>query len=101
MLEAREEDVPVATRMVPDRRAVHYWDGSGLTMVTYQEVLELPGDAWDVYLLYGPTVRWEGDRPPKPDYWMHQLRAPGVPGPFLDAAVFAGRTQALLTPTLP
>ena len=29
---ATEKDVGVATRVVPDARALHYWDGSGATM---------------------------------------------------------------------
>ena len=28
--------------------------------------------AWDIYLFYGPTVKWT-KAPPKTDYWMHQL----------------------------
>jgi hypothetical protein len=31
--------------------------------------------AWDVYLVYAPGVRWEGDTPPTPTFWMHQLTA--------------------------
>ena len=29
--------------------------------------------AWDVYLVYKPGVKWEGPRPPRPTFWMHQL----------------------------
>ena len=50
----KEKDVPVATRLVPDARTTHYWDGSGVTMRTFQSVLGIPEDAWDVYLVYGP-----------------------------------------------
>ena len=86
----------MATRMVPDPRALHYWDESGLTLGAFQTVLGLPEDAWDVYLLYGPSVRWEGDLPPKPDYWMHQLESAEGLAPFLDPDVFAERATALL-----
>jgi hypothetical protein len=95
----KEKDVPVATRLVPDARATHYWDGSGVTMRTFQSVLGIPEDAWDVYLVYGPGARWEGELPPKPDYWMHQLGSRGEPrvnGPYLDPNEFAQRATALL-----
>lgn len=52
-------------------------------------------DAWDLYLVYGPDARWDGPEPPRPLYWMHQLR--GVDnGPFLDAAVFADAVRRAL-----
>ena len=41
--------------------------------------LGLSQAAWDVYLIYPPGVTWppgvawNGDAPPKPAYWMHQL----------------------------
>jgi hypothetical protein len=28
--------------------------------------------AWDIYLFYGPTLKWT-EAPPKPGFWMHQL----------------------------
>ena len=91
--------MPVATRFVPDARASHYWDGTGVTMRAYRAVLGIPEEAWDVYLLYGPDARWEGELPPQPAFWMHQLGprdAPRVPGPFLDPDAFAARADALL-----
>ena len=91
--------MPVATRLVPDVRATHYWDSTGVTMRDYRAVLGLPEDAWDVYLVYGPDARWGGELPPKPIYWMHQLgspREPRVDGPYLDPAVFAARVRSLL-----
>ncbi len=95
----QEKDVPVATRLVPDARATHYWDGSGAVMRGYTSALALPLDAWDVYMVYGPRARWDGPVPPKPDYWMHQLgpkNSPHISGPYLDAEVFAERTRRLL-----
>lgn len=29
---AQESNVPEATRLVPDRRARHYWDGAGILL---------------------------------------------------------------------
>lgn len=90
-----EKDVGVATRIVSDPRALHYWDGQGLTMRAFQGPLGLSEDAWDVYLLYGPNARWEGEVPPTPDFWMHQLGGVTV-GPYLDPDVFAQHANALL-----
>lgn len=92
--DGREADVPAATKVIHDPRTVHFWDGSGSTMRMYQQVLSIPGDAWDIYLLYRPGVRWDGDLPPQPDFWMHQLG--DAPGPHLDPDVFAARADSLL-----
>jgi hypothetical protein len=65
----------------------------------YRETLKLPEDAWDVFLLYPPGVTWEGERPPAPAYWMHQLGSrwlPRVQGPYFDAGAFLQRTRELL-----
>lgn len=35
--------------------------------------LGLRGTAWDVYLVYGRSARWDGADPPVPTFWMHQL----------------------------
>jgi hypothetical protein len=94
-----EKDVPEATRFVTDARASHYWDEGGGLMRRYTSVLALPEDAWDIYMVYGPNARWEGDAPPAPDYWMHQLGSrerPRVQGPFLDEEIFAQHVSALL-----
>lgn len=93
------KDVPVATRLVPDARAEHYWDETAAVMGAFTRALELPEDAWDVYLIYGPAAQWDGDVPPKPDYWMHQLGSksrPRVAGPYLDPDVFAARANEML-----
>jgi len=98
-LGAHETDVPVATRFVSDARARHYWDSAGVLVKGYDAVLGLGEDAWDVYLLYGPEVKWDGPTPPRPDFWMHQLHLPARPGAsasFLDPATFAAHADSLL-----
>ncbi len=97
MLGARELDVPEATRTVPDPRAEHYWNPGGELMDATASVLGLDQQAWDVYLGYGPTARWDGAPPPKPDFWMHQLGGTEVGAPRLDAAAFEARTAELLS----
>ena len=89
-----ERDVASATRQYPEPRAQHFWDAPGVMVSGYRQTLQLPEDAWDVFLLYGPKARWEGSAPPVPDYWAHQLGssgAPRVPGPWLDGRVFLER----------
>lgn len=99
MFRGHERDVPGATREVSDSRALHYWDGSSASMRAVRASLELPEDAWDVFLLYRPGVIWDGSAPPRPDFWMHQLGSrsePRLNGPYLDPAVFLERTRAAL-----
>lgn len=88
-----EKDVPSATRVVADSSARQYWDGSDLLGAQYKQVLGWRGNAWDVYLLYGPKAQWQGDLPPSPDFFMHQT---SETGPRLDASVFGARVKQLL-----
>jgi hypothetical protein len=96
MSRGMERDVPKATSEVADPRATHYWDGDGQLVKAYREVLGLNEPAWDIYLLYGPAARWDGERPPRPQYWMHQLgskRRPRANAPFWDAAAFLDKVR--------
>ena len=99
MFRGREADVPKASTEVPDWRAAHFWDGGSVLTRQVRQTLGLNEPAWDIFLLYGPEAKWEGDQPPAPSYWMHQLgsaRRPRLNGPFLDAAVFLDKTRELL-----
>ena len=99
MFRGAERDVPRATREVADTRSRHYWDGSSASMRAVRATLGISEDAWDVFLLYPPGVRWEGEHPPAPDFWMHQLGSesnPRVTGPYLDTDTFLTRTRAVL-----
>jgi hypothetical protein len=91
-----ETDVPEATATLPDPRVRHFWD-TGFALHAFAPVLGLPAgrEAWDVYLIYKPGTRWDGDTPPAPDYWMHQLQ--GVEnGPFLDPNVLGQHLAQIL-----
>jgi hypothetical protein len=91
MFRGMERDVPRASQTMPDPRTSHYWDGDSLLGKGYRKTLDLSEDAWDIFLLYGPDARWEGDEPPAPRFWMHQLgsaRRPRLNGPYLDAKLF-------------
>jgi len=95
-------NIPAAAELVPDARVQHFWDGSGLLMNAYQRVLTIREDAWDVFLIYEPGVRWDGELPPRPRFWMHQLGTPARPrvqGPYLDPETFAHEALAVLRRT--
>jgi hypothetical protein len=99
VLQAEAAHVPLATRFVSGAHVTHYWDAARLLVRGYEGTLGLAGDAWDVYLLYGPDARWEDASPPSPAFWMHQLGtrdAPNAAAPFLDAAAFADRAAVIL-----
>ena len=57
-----------------DPRVTDAWDPERETGLLFARRLSLQGIAWDVYLVYGRGVRWEGSDPPMPSFWMHQLR---------------------------
>ena len=72
-----------------DRRSSHYWEDNGWPVSTRLRPLLGLGSydpemsAWDCYLLYRPGIVWsdEGQGPPAPTDWTHNLRRspPGVP----------------------
>jgi len=99
-LGAKEKHVVGSLPLLSGPRVTHYWDPSGNTGIQYQETLDIPMYAWDLWFFYEPGARWEdGELPPYPDYWEHQL--PSLPeDKKLDAQRFAAEVNALLA-TLP
>ncbi len=90
-----ERTVPDATKLLPDKRVIHYWDGEKKLGEAYKSVLGIDQTAWDVYLLYPPDAEWK-EQPPKPSFWMHQL---GVEeGQKLDGEILASEVKKLLEP---
>jgi hypothetical protein len=89
----QEKDVPNATRVIADTSAHEFWDGGDLLGVDHKQVLGWRGNAWDVYMVYGPRAQWAGDLPPIPDFFMHQT---SERGPQLDAKVFGQTLKQLL-----
>jgi hypothetical protein len=62
-------------KLVSDKRALHFWDGSGWLGRHYGNALTLPAKrkfAWDVYFVFDSKARWD-KAPPPPTNWMHQL----------------------------
>ncbi|MCI0330912.1 MAG: hypothetical protein L0196_08180 [candidate division Zixibacteria bacterium] len=83
------------SREFPEKRITYVWDENLLAAKTWQKILGLSGIAWDVYLLYQPKAKWKR-RPPKPDFWMHQLSSAEGKAPFLDKEKLQEETRKLL-----
>jgi hypothetical protein len=85
---------------MPDARAHHYWDGGRVVGRAYQKLklgertLELPEEAWDVWLIFDREARWTDSGVPEAAWWEHQLQ--GMPQDRrLDAERFAKKASEL------
>lgn len=61
-------------KLKDERISVRGWDRNREIGKLFTRPLKLSSTAWDVYLVYAAGVKWEGDQPPQPSYWMHQLQ---------------------------
>ena len=88
-LGAEEKHVQAAIPLMTGPRVSHYWDVEGNSGLQFQQALDIPMYAWDVWMIYEPGQVWEpGSTPPSPIFWQHQL--PGLPmKQRLDSARFA------------
>jgi hypothetical protein len=88
-LGANEEHAKAVVSLLPGPRVSHYWDGSGNSGLEFQETLDIPMYAWDIWMIYEPGAQWEeASVPPHPAFWQHQL--PSLPkDQKLDAEEFA------------
>ena len=85
-------------KRLADPRVVHTLDAEVWLGAAYGRGLGLPEHAvaWDVYLLFDRTVRWD-DAPPPPKRWMHQLSdAAAYTELQLDAGKLAEQVRELL-----
>lgn len=87
---------PETLALLPDRRAIHFWDAEHTLPEIFRAPLGLSVfcPAWDVYLIYPPGVRWE-KTPPAPAYWQHQLGKCAT-APRLDGKTFAAELRKML-----
>ena len=94
--EALEGGARASAKRLPDARVRHYLDPEARLGEHYTRALALPMEdpAWDVYLVFGPTARWE-KAPPAPAAWMHQLGA-GPREKHLDTEKLAETLRGLL-----
>jgi hypothetical protein len=95
MARGKASDVPSAMEGRTDARILHFWDGARATMNATRPVLDLTEECWDVYLLYDRDARWDGESPPKPTFWMHQLSTPPQEQE-LDAKIFLDHVLSLV-----
>lgn len=97
-LGAEERHVPGAASLIASARVLQYWDPGNAVGTAFES--RIPGlsfPAWDVWMLFAPGVVWEGDEPPEPTWWEHQLGVLDATFPQrrLDADRFARRAAAL------
>ena len=63
-----------AATLFPDKRVKSYWVHTRDVGKMFQAPISLTTEpAWDVYLVYEPGIEWDGDTPPEPTFFMHQL----------------------------
>ena len=81
---------------------MQFVDSNGSLSKSYGSVLHLPKPvpAWDVYFVFGSSVRWQegqgSDQPPAPTYWMHQLGRSAPAELTLDADQLARVVSGML-----
>ena len=63
-----------SVKFMSDKRIRHFFDKDQTIGKTIADGIGWSGKiAWDIYLFYGPFAEWVA-KPPKPEYWMHQLK---------------------------
>ena len=72
-LGAELEHAQRAARLIQGAGVKFFWDPDGAIGTRVQQTLGIPEYAWDVWLTYAPGPVWEGEVPPAPAAWMHQL----------------------------
>jgi hypothetical protein len=71
---AKAKHVAGGGRLMEDERAFHYWDPKRRIGAAFQQhIAHMSSPAWDVWMLFAPGVLWEGESPPAPTWWEHQL----------------------------
>lgn len=87
-----------ASRRLDDPRVHNFLDPDYVVASPYRAILGLHQSsdepAWDAFLLFDRSARWE-EKPPAPADWMHQLGV-GPPARRLDADKLAEAVRAAL-----
>lgn len=94
-LGAEERHVADAAALIPDSRAIHYWDPEKLAGSSFQDQVGTSSPAWDVWLLFDRDAAWTPEANPKPAWWAHQL-GELPPDRRLDPERFADKAKELL-----
>jgi len=72
-LGAKEKHAADSIPLLQGLNIHHYWEESGIIGVLYRDAMDVPMYVWDFWAIYGPDALWEGEFPPLPDYFEHQL----------------------------
>lgn len=71
---AGDSALEAAELISPEKRlTMQGWDSHRSVGEAMAKTLGLNCPAWDVYLIYKPGIKWTGEIPPEPSFWMHQL----------------------------
>ena len=85
-----------ATTLLPDSRVRHFWTATQDLGELFQPAIDLTTEpAWDVYLVYPRGVEWNGQQPPQPAFFMHQLAGRLPEDRMLDGDILAERIRAM------
>ncbi|MGA9853744.1 MAG: hypothetical protein WBR29_00505 [Gammaproteobacteria bacterium] len=95
-LGAKATDIRPTVYLLPGKYVSRYWDPSGTSGRLFDETLHTGGFAWDVWMIYGAGQRWDGTKPPVPDFWMDQLGPPLPQWRYLDAGTFNKQVERYL-----
>ncbi len=95
-LGAKTTDIQPTVSLLPGKYVSRYWDPSGASGQRFNETLNTGGFAWDVWMVYGAGRRWDGSKPPTPDFWMDQLGPPLPKWRDLDAGTFSKQVESYL-----
>ncbi len=70
--EDKEADARKVTANAPDPRATHFWTDDDVLADTWAQILGVVDDetGYDLWMIFPPGVRWEGEKPPAPPYFM-------------------------------
>lgn len=70
--EDTEADARKVTVNAPDPRVTHFWTDDDVLADTWAQVLGVVDDetGYDLWMIFPPGVRWEGEKPPVPPYFM-------------------------------
>jgi len=94
-----ERYVKKALDLVTDARATQFWDESRAAINIYDEMFGIEGrPCAGVFMLHDAAAVWEGDSPPKPDFFedAHANEFSRTAGSRYDASRMAERARQML-----
>jgi pimeloyl-ACP methyl ester carboxylesterase len=96
--EDTEADARKVTVNAPDPRATHFWTDDDVLADTWAQILGVVDDetGYDLWMIFPPGTRWEGEKPPVPPYFMW-IEKQGLPKENkFNGVVFAEQVRRFL-----